>query len=190
MNRRLDCIVCLIGAKGVGKTTTKLQFEKQIFKENYVPNPMEDSYIVLKQVDGIEVYFILMDESTEYKELTKMIYKNCDCFVFIYSILSIDSFNELESFKEYVLNIKNNEKIVMVLCESKCDLEPQRVVSQADGERLALNWNVPFYSCSARTRINIDEMFIDVAKQYIKLQREKKELQTIAAKKKKGCVLV
>lgn len=54
----------------------------------------------------------------------------------------------------------------MVLVGNKCDLEDDRVVSKQDGQSLANVWGgCTMMECSARKKINIDEIFFDLVKQ-------------------------
>lgn len=53
----------------------------------------------------------------------------------------------------------------MVLVGCKCDLTAQREVTTMDGETLAARWGCPFLEVSAKTRINIDEMFYTMVRE-------------------------
>lgn len=45
---------------------------------------------------------------------------------------------------------------------NKCDLEHERTVMKQEGEELAKKWGIPFLETSARTRINIEEIFFQI----------------------------
>ena len=40
-----------------------------------------------------------------------------------------------------------------------CDIDNEREVSTAEGQNLAKEWSIPFFEASAKTRINVDEVF-------------------------------
>ena len=62
----------------------------------------------------------------------------------------------------------------MVLVGNKCDLEDDRVVSKQDGQSLANVWGgCTMMECSARKKINVDEVFYDLVRQINKTMPEK-----------------
>ncbi len=62
----------------------------------------------------------------------------------------------------------------MVLVGNKCDLEDDRVVSKQDGQSLANVWGgCTMMECSARKKINVDEVFYDLVRQINKAMPEK-----------------
>ncbi|KAF9166439.1 hypothetical protein BGX21_000319, partial [Mortierella sp. AD011] len=55
--------------------------------------------------------------------------------------------------------------VPIVLVGNKCDLEGDRKVPREKGELLSQKWGgTPFYETSARTRINVDEVFYDLVR--------------------------
>lgn len=69
------------------------------------------------------------------------------------------------------------------MCGNKIDLERERVISTQEGKALATKWNCAFLESSALTKVNVDEMFINVTRQFLKsAQNEEK-------KKKKKCII-
>lgn len=70
----------------------------------------------------------------------------------------------------------------MALVGNKCDLEDDRQVSKEMGSSLAAQWGgTTFMEASARKKINVDEVFIDLVRQINEALPEKAE------KKKKKC---
>lgn len=60
----------------------------------------------------------------------------------------------------------------MVLVGNKCDLEEKRVVSKEQGLALAQEFGIApqhFYESSAKNRISINEIFVDLVKQVIEI---------------------
>ena len=47
----------------------------------------------------------------------------------------------------------------MILCGNKCDNEKERKISKDEGENLAKSYGIPFFECSAKNNININEIF-------------------------------
>lgn len=83
----------------------------------------------------------------------------------MYSITSRQSFNEIDSFSNQILRVKDVESFPMVLVGNKCDLERVRQVPTVDGETKANHWGIPFFEASASLRINIEESFFQLVRE-------------------------
>eukprot|EP01105_Mastigella_eilhardi_P025021 TRINITY_DN6657_c0_g1_i2.p1 TRINITY_DN6657_c0_g1~~TRINITY_DN6657_c0_g1_i2.p1 ORF type:complete len:120 (-),score=34.43 TRINITY_DN6657_c0_g1_i2:21-380(-) len=86
-------------------------------------------------------------------------------FLLVYSITSRTSFDEISGFREGILRAKDADKVPIVLCATKCDLEAERRVSRVEGSDLARSWGCPFLETSARTRTNVDESFFELVRE-------------------------
>jgi GTPase KRas protein len=80
-------------------------------------------------------------------------------FLCIYSVDSRTSFEEIETFYQQILRVKDKDRYPVVLIANKCDLVRERVVSKAEGLELARKLGVSLIETSAKMRINVDECF-------------------------------
>ena len=90
--------------------------------------------------------------------------KNQDLIMFVYSIDSEESFNNI---KERIQQIKKicKKKKHFILIGSKADLDDKREVSYDNGQELANKEEMDlFIEVSAKMRFNIDELFFAAAK--------------------------
>ena len=55
-------------------------------------------------------------------------------FLMVYSITSRSSFDEITSFREQILRVKDADKAPMVLVANKSDLENERQVTTGEGQ--------------------------------------------------------
>ena len=86
-------------------------------------------------------------------------------FLMVYSITSRSSFDEITSFREQILRVKDADKAPMVLVANKSDLENERQVTTGEGQDLAKSFAVPFMETSAKTRVNVEESFFELVRE-------------------------
>ncbi|KAK2106820.1 Ras- protein Rap-1A [Saguinus oedipus] len=133
--------------------------------------------------------------------------KNGQGFALVYSITAQSTFNDLQDLREQILRVKDTEdrlfslsvedleaiyhrpdraRVPMILVGNKCDLEDERVVGKEQGQNLARQWcNCAFLESSAKSKINVNEIFYDLVRQINrKTPVEKKK------PKKKSCLLL
>lgn len=163
----------VIGGGGVGKSALTIQLVMNHFIHEYDPT-IEDSYRKQVTIDNETCILDILDTAgqDEYSAMRDLYMRTGQGFLLVYSILSRNSFNELDFFKYQVCRIKDNNSVPMVLVGNKCDLENQREVSTFEGMEKSRLWNVKFYESSAKDRINIDEPFFELVRE-IRLRESK-----------------
>jgi Ras-related protein Rap-1B len=89
-------------------------------------------------------------------------------FLLVFSICNANSFHELSELREQIIRIKDDEDVPLVVVGNKSDMEEDRVVSRAKAFQLAQGWgSKPYYETSARRRVNVDEVFVNLSRQII-----------------------
>lgn len=71
-------------------------------------------------------------------------------FLLVYAVNDVESFEDLEKKRERILKIKKGENCPIVVVGNKCDLERERVVSEADAKEKAKEWGVGYIETSAK----------------------------------------
>ena len=90
-------------------------------------------------------------------------------FLLVFSITSTSSLQELAELREQIVHVKNDPSVPIVLVGNKSDLEDDRKVSRSRAFAVSQAWgNVPYYETSARRRLNVTEVFVDVCRQIIR----------------------
>ncbi|XXH02670.1 Pre-rRNA-processing protein ipi3 [Hypoxylon texense] len=89
-------------------------------------------------------------------------------FLLVFSITSTSSLAELSGLRDEIIRIKDDENVPIVICGNKADLEDQRSVPRTKGFQISQRWGAPYYEASARTRTNVDEVFIDLCRQMLR----------------------
>ncbi|KAK4102139.1 ras-domain-containing protein [Parathielavia hyrcaniae] len=161
--------VVVLGPGGVGKSCLTAQFVHNEWIESYDPT-IEDSYRTQKSVDGRQVVLEILDTAgtEQFVAMRDLYMKTGQGFLLVFSIASKTSFEELETLRDDIIRIKDDEDIPIVIVGNKADLEDQRAVDRAKAFALSQRWNAPYYEASARTRTNVDEAFIDLCRQMLR----------------------
>jgi small GTP-binding protein len=125
----------VFGTGGVGKSSLVLRFCTDMFSEEYLPT-IEDCYRKTFDVDGITSFLDILDTAgqEEFSAARDQWVREGHVFILVYSIASLQSFRELEIFREHILNVKDDGKPVpIVLVGNKADLsQSHRRVSFQD----------------------------------------------------------
>jgi Ras-related protein Ral-A len=156
--------VIVIGSGGVGKSALTLQFMYDEFVEDYEPTKA-DSYRKKIMLDGKEAQIDILDTAgqEDYAAIRDNYFRSGEAFLCVYSILDQDSLVATEELREQVLRVKNDDRTIpFLLVGNKTDLELRRVVSQEQAMEQARQWGVPYVETSAKTRQNVDQVFLEL----------------------------
>eukprot|EP01124_Arcella_intermedia_P024883 TRINITY_DN42_c0_g1_i2.p1 TRINITY_DN42_c0_g1~~TRINITY_DN42_c0_g1_i2.p1 ORF type:complete len:190 (+),score=27.10 TRINITY_DN42_c0_g1_i2:28-597(+) len=179
---QLEYKLVIVGGGGVGKSALTIQLIQNHFIDEYDPT-IEDSYRKQVTIDGESCLLDILDTAgqEEYSAMRDQYMRTGQGFILTYAVTSRQSFDEASSvFREQILRVKDADKVPMVLCGNKCDLENQRQVTKAEAEAVSKNWGVPFFETSALARINVEDAF------YALVREIKKENTTKKGPAKKG----
>ncbi|XP_069798049.1 RAP1A, member of RAS oncogene family a isoform X1 [Narcine bancroftii] len=186
----------VLGSGGVGKSALTVQFVQGIFVEKYDPT-IEDSYRKQVEVDCQQCMLEILDTAgtEQFTAMRDLYMKNGQGFALVYSITAQSTFNDLQDLREQILRVKDTEDsgsfvlhslVPMILVGNKCDLEDERVVGKEQGQNLARQWNnCAFLESSAKSKINVNEIFYDLVRQINRKAPVEK-----CKKKKSQCMLL
>lgn len=114
-------------------------------------------------------------------------------FLLIYSITSRQSFEEIMTFQQQILRVKDKDYFPIIVVANKCDLEKERAVTQegspswecmrfvsqqptlifsAEGENLAQQFGCKFIETSAKSRVNVENAFYDLVREIRRYNKE------------------
>lgn len=182
--------VIMVGSGGVGKSALTLQFMYAEFVEDYEPTKA-DSYRKKVQLDGEEVSIDILDTAgqEDYAAIRDNYYRSGEGFFCVFSITEMQSFKETESFRDQILRVHDDESIPMILVGNKADLEDAREVSRDEATAKAREWSVPYLETSAKTKMNVDEAYMNLLRQISKKKASSAQVRN-KEKKKKKCVIL
>eukprot|EP00095_Tigriopus_kingsejongensis_P001618 maker-scaffold289_size220122-snap-gene-1.25 protein:Tk01618 transcript:maker-scaffold289_size220122-snap-gene-1.25-mRNA-1 annotation:"ras-like protein 3 precursor" len=167
----------VMGGGGVGKSCLTIRLVHNKFVEKYDPT-IDDSYKKDNfQVDGEICPIEILDTAGQdtFASMRDLYYRQCDGFLFVFSITDSSSLEDVRERYESLLNYRGVEASScppITLVGNKCDLESERVVSHDRAQSLAGEFgpNVNFMETSAKANINVEGVFQDICRR-IKAQQ-------------------
>ena len=154
-----------IGDSQVGKSAMTEIYLNREFSEEYLTtiginiNTKDTKIIINGEEKEIKVKIWDTAGQEKFKSISTQYIKNCDGILLIYAINNKKTFENIENWLNEIENKKKKNKIPLVLIGNKIDLEKEREVSFQEGEKLAQIYNMEFFECSAKDKINVNECF-------------------------------
>jgi len=175
--------IVIIGNSAVGKSSLLRTFSENHWDQVFTPTIGVDFKIKTFHIGGKSVKLQIWDTAGQerFKSICRSYYKGSHGIIFVYDITDRESFREVENWMEDVDRIAGRG-MVKILIGNKCDMEKERQVSYADGNKLAEDLGMKFIETSAKTAYNVVESFKTIATE-MKEKVEKNELQTEKSRK-------
>ncbi|XP_065896461.1 ras-related protein Ral-A-like [Dysidea avara] len=183
--------VIMVGSGGVGKSALTLQFMYDEFVEDYEPTKA-DSYRKKLTLNGAECQIDILDTAgqEDYAVIRDNYFRSGEGFLCVFSIVERESFAVMSDFREQILRVKVDVQIPMILVGNKVDLADRREVSQQEAEDLAQSWGVNYVETSAKTRVNVEKVYLALMTDISKRKHGSEQQQDKHKKKKRKCILL
>uniref|UniRef100_A0A7E4VWK7 Ras-related protein Rab-10 n=1 Tax=Panagrellus redivivus TaxID=6233 RepID=A0A7E4VWK7_PANRE len=154
----------LIGDSGVGKTCILYRFSDDAFNTTFISTIGIDFKIKTIELKGKKIKLQIWDTAGQerFHTITTSYYRGAMGIMLVYDITNGKSFDNIA---KWLRNIDEHasEDVVKMLLGNKCDMSDRRVVSKERGERIAIDHQIRFLETSAKSNINIDKAFYDLA---------------------------
>jgi small GTP-binding protein len=160
--------IFLLGDSLTGKTSIVNSFFGVSFSEQQMKTIGIDNYIKeieLKNRKKIKIQIYDTAGQEQYRSNAFTILKTkCEGIVLIYSITDEDSFNNIFEYWINELNgIIDLSKYPIYFIGNKCDLDEERLITHEQGEKASTKYKFKFMETSAKTNINIQELFTNIS---------------------------
>ena len=154
----------IIGDSAVGKSNILTQYVYEKFSEEF-QSTLGVEFAAKNAVIDNKVYRIQIWDTAgaeSFRSITRAYYKNSVCAFIVYDITKRETF---ENVQVWLDDIKNQcpQTVLLVLVGNKLDLENERQISYEEGESFAQKNNMYFFETSAKTGVNIENLFLKSA---------------------------
>ena len=129
-----------------------------------------------------------------YRSLVSSFYRNTSLAIIVYAINNQKSFDDLDL---WIKDLKSNSSpdIKIFLIGNKADLSEERVISKEMAEKIKEDYELDYFmETSAKTGLNIQELFVKAAKvlfeDYSDYKKEKRHRKKIVNQEKENKSLI
>ncbi|GME71020.1 unnamed protein product [Ambrosiozyma monospora] len=150
----------LVGDSGVGKSCLLLRFVDDKFNPSFITTIGIDFKIKTIEINGLKIKLQVWDTAGQerFRTITTAYYRGATGIIIVFDVCDENSF---ESVKKWFQTVQQHAKddAQLFLVGNKCDDSESRQVSTKQGELLAQELGLPFLESSAKSGINVNEVF-------------------------------
>ncbi|AES88820.1 RAB GTPase-like protein A5B [Medicago truncatula] len=158
----------LIGDSGVGKSCLLLRFSDGSFTTSFITTIGIDFKIRTIELDGKRIKLQIWDTAGQ-ERFSFVInnftyYRGAMGILLVYDVTDEASFNNI---RNWIRNIEQHasDNVNKILVGNKADMdESKRAVPTSKGQALADEYGIKFFETSAKTNLNVEEVFFSIAR--------------------------
>ncbi|KAM1053797.1 hypothetical protein ACFX13_001303 [Malus domestica] len=156
----------LIGDSGVGKSCLLLRFSDGSFTTSFITTIGIDFKIRTIELDGKRIKLQIWDTAGQerFRTITTAYYRGAMGILLVYDVTDESSFNNI---RNWIRNIEQHASVNVnkILVGNKADMdESRRAVPTSRGQALADEYGIKFFETSAKTNLNVEEVFFSIAR--------------------------
>jgi Ras-related protein Rab-1A len=168
--------ILIIGNSGVGKSCLLVRFADDIYQENYIATIGVDFKIKTLDIEEKNVKLQIWDTAGQdrFRNITASYYRGAAGIAIVYDITEPESFNNINS---WLIEVEKNasKNVYKILIGNKCDLEEKRKIPFEQGKEFAETHGMKFFETSAKNAHNVEQAFVTMTKEIIKLNVEREK---------------
>ncbi|CAL8281855.1 unnamed protein product [Merluccius merluccius] len=164
-NKIFQFKLVLLGESAVGKSSLVLRFVKGQFQE-YQESTIGAAFLTQTVcLDETTVKFEIWDTAGQerYHSLAPMYYRGAQAAIVVYDITNADTFSRAKTWVKE-LQRQASPNIVIALAGNKADMADTRAVEHQEAQVYADDNSLLFLETSAKTALNVNEVFMAIAK--------------------------
>ncbi|KAK6786124.1 hypothetical protein RDI58_014649 [Solanum bulbocastanum] len=162
----------LIGDSGVGKSCLLLRFSDGSFTTNFITTIGIDFKIRTIELEGKRIKLQIWDTAGQerFRTITTAYYRGAMGILLVYDVTDESSFNSKvlsPDITNWIRNIEQHasDNVNKILVGNKADMdESKRAVPTSKGQALADEYGIKFFESSAKTNLNVEQVFMSIAK--------------------------
>eukprot|EP00826_Nyctotherus_ovalis_P036795 TRINITY_DN3295_c0_g1_i1.p1 TRINITY_DN3295_c0_g1~~TRINITY_DN3295_c0_g1_i1.p1 ORF type:complete len:221 (+),score=51.60 TRINITY_DN3295_c0_g1_i1:167-829(+) len=171
----------ILGTTQVGKTCIAQRYCNNIYDETKHGSTLGFDFLSRQTtVGGKSVSLEIWDTAgqEQYRAIAKMYYRDAHGVILVYDIADKDSF---EILKYWIDDLEMNGSRLeeKILVGNKSDLETEREVAQFEAKRFAVERELMWTECSAKTGKEVKEIFNKLVEKMVKSYETKIEFRSL-----------
>ena len=160
---KLKCFV--LGSQGSGKTNLIVQYTEGYYYSDFLFTMPNDTKTIC--IQGKQVTLCISEDCSELPaSYSEMHIQNSDLFVICFSLINMDSFNEVRTLHQRIKDAKEKYFSIIIVGTKSDDIE-HRVVTDDQIKELSTELRCNYFLTSALQNTNITEAFEFLVNQYI-----------------------
>ncbi|CAL5422535.1 unnamed protein product [Camellia sinensis] len=150
----------------VGKSCLLLRFSDGSFTTSFITTIGIDFKIRTIELDGKRIKLQIWDTAGQerFRTITTAYYRGAMGILLVYDVTDESSFNNI---RNWIRNIEQHasDNVNKILVGNKADMdESKRAVPTSKGQALADEYGIKFFETSAKTNMNVEEVFFSIAR--------------------------
>ncbi|KAE8678924.1 Ras-related protein RABE1d [Hibiscus syriacus] len=151
---------------GVGNSCLLLRFSDGSFTTSFITTIGIDFKIRTTELDGKRIKLQIWNTAGQerFRTITTAYYRGAMGILLVYDVTDESSFNNI---RNWIRNIEQHasDNVNKILVGNKADMdESKRAVPTSKGQTLGDEYGIIFFETSAKTNINVEEVFFSMAK--------------------------
>ncbi|KAI3738408.1 hypothetical protein L2E82_28438 [Cichorium intybus] len=159
-------MLLLIGDSGVGKSSLLSRFSDVSALTSIAASEGDDIKTWTVELDGKRITLLIWDiADLEQSRSITTANNGAMGIVLVYDVTEESSFNDI---RDWIQNIEQqaSDNVKKILVGNKADMdESKRTVPTSKGQALADEYGIKFFETSARTNLNVEELFFFIARE-------------------------